>query len=49
MILARAVGDARRVMTGPAVQVRCLACGGAEPPAPGDVAAARRMMAQAGL
>ena len=49
MILARAVGDARRIMTGPAVQVRCLACGGQEPPAPADVAAARRMMAQAGL
>jgi len=49
MILARAVGDARRIMTGPAVQVRCLACGGQEPPAPADVAAARRMMGQAGL
>ncbi len=49
MILARAVGDARRIISGPAVQVRCMACGGAEPPAPADVAAARRMMAQAGL
>ena len=49
MILARAVGDARRIVTGPAVQVRCLACDAGEPPSPGDVAAARRMMAQAGL
>ena len=49
MILAHAVGDARRIMTGPAVQVRCLACGGQEPPSPADVSAARRMMAQAGL
>jgi protease-4 len=49
MILARAVGDARRIMTGPAVQVRCLACDAEQPPAPADVVAARRMMAQAGL
>ncbi|WP_454886998.1 signal peptide peptidase SppA [Sphingomonas oryzagri] len=48
LTLARALGDARRVLTGPAVQVRCLSCGG-EPPSPADVRAARAMMAKAAL
>ena len=47
-LLARALGDARRILAGPAIQVRCLACG-VEAPSPADLAAARRMMAHAGL
>jgi protease-4 len=48
LTLARALGDARRILTGPAVQARCLACGD-EPPSPADVRAARAMMAKAAL
>jgi protease-4 len=47
-ILARALGDARRILGGPAIQARCIACGD-EAPSPADLAAARRMMAQTGL
>ena len=47
--LARAIGDARRIVSGPAIQVRCLVCGAAEPPSPADLAAARALMARAGL
>ncbi len=47
-LLARALGDARRILSGPAIQARCLACGD-EPPSPADLTAARRMMAHAGL
>ena len=48
LILAGALGDARRILAGPAMQVRCLACGGGTP-SPADIRAARRMMAGAGL
>lgn len=48
LTLARALGDARHILTGPAVQARCLACGG-EPPSPADIRAARAMMAKAAL
>jgi protease-4 len=48
LVLARALGDARRVMTGPAIQARCLECGN-EPPSPADLRAARAMMAKAAL
>lgn len=47
-LLARALGDARRILSGPAIQARCLACGD-EPPSPADLRAARGMMAHAGL
>ena len=48
LVLARALGDARRILSGPAVQARCLACGN-EPPSPADLRAARAMMAKAAL
>jgi len=48
LALARALGDARRILSGPAVQARCLACGD-EPPSPADLRAARAMMAKAAL
>jgi protease-4 len=48
LTLARALGDARRILSGPAVQARCLGCGD-EPPSPADVRAARVMMAKAAL
>ncbi len=48
MILAKALGDARRIMSGPAIQARCLACGD-EPPSPADIRAARGLMAKAAL
>ncbi|NIJ31784.1 signal peptide peptidase SppA [Sphingomonas oligoaromativorans] len=47
-MLARALGDARRILTGPTIQARCIGCGDV-PPSPADLAAARRMMARAGL
>jgi protease-4 len=46
--LAEALGDARRILGGPAIQVRCFACGG-EGPSPDDLANARRLMAHAAL
>ena len=49
MALAQAIGDARRVIGGPSVQVRCLICGPGAPPSPADLAAARRLIAGAGL
>ena len=48
LALARALGDARRILSGPAIQARCLECGG-EPPSPADIRAARTMMAKAAL
>ena len=48
MILAKALGDARRIMTGPAIQARCLQCG-EEPPSPADIRAARALMAKTAL
>ncbi|WBO23561.1 signal peptide peptidase SppA [Sphingomonas abietis] len=48
MIVAKALGDARRIMTGPAVQARCLECGDG-PPSPADIRAARALMAKAAL
>ncbi|MDB5737069.1 MAG: serine protease [Sphingomonas bacterium] len=48
LVMAQVLGDARRVLAGPAIQVRCLACGGDEP-SPRDVSDARRLMAQVGL
>ena len=48
MVMARALGDARRIMTGPAIQARCLECG-EEPPSPADIRAARALMAKAAL
>jgi protease IV len=48
MVMARALGDARRIMTGPAIQARCLECG-EQPPSPADVRAARALMAKAAL
>jgi protease-4 len=47
--LAQAIGDARRVIGGPAIQVRCLVCGAGAPPAPADIAAARRLIAGGAL
>ena len=47
--LAQAIGDARRVLGGPSIQVRCLVCGPGAPPSPADLAAARRLIAGAGL
>ncbi len=47
--LAQAIGDARRVLGGPSIQVRCLTCGPGAPPSPADLAAARRLIAGAGL
>lgn len=47
--LAQAIGDARRVLGGPSVQVRCLVCGPGAPPSPADLLAARRLIADAGL
>ncbi len=47
--LAQAIGDARRVIGGPSIQVRCLTCGPGAPPSPADLAAARRLIAGAGL
>jgi protease-4 len=48
LVLARALSDARRILTGPAIQARCLACG-EEPPSPADIRAARALMAKAAL
>lgn len=48
LALARALGDARRILSGPAVQARCLECGD-QPPSPADVRAARALMAKAAL
>ncbi|PXA87296.1 signal peptide peptidase SppA [Nostoc sp. 3335mG] len=48
LALARALGDARRILSGPAVQARCMACGD-QPPSPADIRAARAMMAKAAL
>lgn len=42
--LAQGLADARRILAGPAIQARCLECGAATPPTPGDVAAARRLL-----
>jgi protease-4 len=47
-LLARALGDARRILAGPVIQARCMACGD-QAPSPADLATARRMMGQAGL
>lgn len=49
LLLAQAVGDARRIVTGPTIQARCLACGVAAPPAPADVRTARALLARAGF
>jgi len=44
--LLAALGQAQRVLAGPAVQVRCLECATtASPPRPGDAAAARSLLA----
>jgi protease-4 len=48
LVLARALGDARRILSGPAIQARCLACGD-EAPTPADLRAARTMMAKTAL
>ena len=48
LALAEALGDARRILAGPLIQARCLACGG-EAPSPADVASARKLMAHAAL
>ncbi|KKC27677.1 signal peptide peptidase SppA [Sphingomonas sp. SRS2] len=47
--LVRALADAQRILTGSTMQVRCLECTrvGA-PPRPGDMSAARRLLAWAG-
>ncbi|TAK15391.1 MAG: signal peptide peptidase SppA, partial [Rhizorhabdus sp.] len=43
-----ALGQAQRVLTGPAIQVRCLECATAgTPPRPGDIAAAQSLLAWA--
>jgi protease IV len=48
-MLARALGDARRILSGPTIQARCLACEADMPPSPADLSAAHRMMAKVGL
>jgi protease-4 len=46
--LLRALAEAQNVLTGPAIQVRCLECVTVDaPPRPGDAAAARRLLAWA--
>lgn len=49
MILANAVGQARMILAGPTMQVRCIPCGAAEPPSPADRGAANRIMGLLGL
>ena len=45
-LLLRALGDAHRLLTGPAIQIRCLECSSAQsPPRPGDISAARSLLA----
>lgn len=44
----RALADAQRVLMGPTIQVRCLECSSAQaPPRPGDISAARALLAWA--
>jgi protease-4 len=47
--IASALGDVHRIVAGPAIQARCLACGAAEQPPPADLAAARRLLSAGGL
>jgi protease-4 len=47
-IALRALADAEEILAGPAVQIRCLECTSpASPPRPGDLSAARRLLAWA--
>lgn len=47
-MLIRALADAQHILTGPAIQVRCLECPtGSAPPRPGDISAARALLAWA--
>jgi len=46
--LIRALSDAQRILTGPAIQIRCLECASTHaPPRPGDLSAARSLLAWA--
>jgi protease-4 len=47
--VAGVLGEVRRIVAGPAIQARCLVCAAAQPPAPSDSAAARRLLAAGGL
>lgn len=47
-ILLHALAEAQHILTGPAIQVRCLECTASEPPPrPGDISAARALLAWA--
>jgi protease-4 len=45
-LLAHALADARALAFGPAIQVRCLECGAAEPPSAADKASLEAIMAK---
>jgi protease-4 len=42
--IVSALADARRILGGPAIQVRCLECVAQRPPRPGDNGAARSLV-----
>jgi protease-4 len=47
-MVLRALANAQQILSGPAIQARCLECATIEaPPRPGDISAARRLLAWA--